>query len=292
MLMVPAFNLKISRKVNPSGNRFLSLLLVFMFLFSVFVPCFSQDSPPEPVIYSMEQAEALFMAGLYDEALKMLDKLEEEISTPEQQLKLYLLKARSHLGREDTGNGENAVREIFKQGLSDRIQMDSLEEKLRFLFEKVRPEYWFALKKEKIDEEKFDRMVIQQYQKKPKKKKLLPTLILGAVLVGAVVAAVLFITSNTKEEEDKGNLGTLKFENGYFHSIKIEIYDIVKNVPGTSSNSYGKPPVNFAYVDLPPATHTLIVTSTSTYTGKTTVYTYSIEIITGQETHFVFFPIS
>jgi len=278
--------------MNPSGNRFLSFLLVFMFLFSVSAPCFSQDSPPEPVIYSMEQAEALFIAGLYDEALKMLDKLEEDISTPEQQVQLYLLKARSHLGREDTENGENAVREIFKQGLSDRIQMDSLEEKLRFLFEKVRPEYWFALKKEKIDEEKFDRLVIQQYRKKPKKKKLIPTLILGAVLIGAVLAAVLFITSNTKEEEDKGNLGILKFENGYFHSIEIEIYDIVKNVPGTNSNSYGRPPVNFAYVDLPPGTHTLTVTSTSTYTGKTTVYTYSIEIITGQETYFLFFPTS
>ena len=39
-------------------------------------------------------------------------------------------------------------------------------------------------------------------------------------------------------------------------------------------------------------TYTLIVTSTSTYTGKTTVYTYSIEIITGQETYFLFFPTS
>jgi hypothetical protein len=277
--------------MNPSGNRFLSLLLVFMFLFSVFVPCFSQDSPPEPTIRSLEQAEALFIAGLYDEALKMLDKLEEEISIPEQQVQLYLLKARSHLGLEDMGNGENAVREIFKQGLSDCIQMDSLEEKLRFLFEKVRPEYWYALKDEKIDEEKFDRLVIQQYQKKPKKKRLLPKLILGAVLVGVVVAAVLLITSNTKEE-DKGNLGTLKFENGYFHDIKIEIYDIVKTVPGTHHNSWGRPPVNFAYVDLPPGIHTLIVTLTSSYTGETTVYTYSIEIITGQETYFLFFPTS
>ncbi len=292
MFMGSEFKLKISRKMNPSGNRFLSLLLVFMFLFSVFVPCFSQDSPPEPVIYSMEQADALFIAGLYDEALKMLDKLEEEISTPEQQVQLYLLKARSHLGREDTENGENTVREIFKQGLSDRIQMDSLEEKLRFLFEKVRPEYWFALKKEKIDEEKFDRLVIQQYRKKPKKKRLLPKLILGAVLVGAVVAAVLFITSNTKEEEDKGNLGTLKFENSIHWDVSIEVCNIVKNVPGTNNNSWGKPPVNFAYVDLPPGTHTLTVTSTSTYTGETTVFTYSIEIITGQETHFVFYPTS
>ncbi|MCK4941920.1 MAG: hypothetical protein KAS65_00015 [Candidatus Aminicenantes bacterium] len=286
------FKLKINRKMNPSNNRFLSLLLVFMFLFSISVPCFSQDSPPEPTIRSLEQAEALFIAGLYDEALKMLDKLEEEISIPEQQVQLYLLKARSHLGREDMGNGENAVREIFKQGLSDHIQMDSLEEKLRFLFEKVRPEYWFALKKEKADEEKFDRLIIQQYQKKPKKKRLLPKLILGAVLVGVVVVAVLFITSNTKEEEDKGNLGTLKFENGYYQNVNIEIYDIDKTVLGTNNNSYGRPPVNFAYVDLPPGTHTLIVTSTSTYTGETTVFTYSIEIITGQETHFVFFPTS
>ena len=285
MFMRSAFELKISRKMNPSINRFLSLLLVFMFLFSVSAPCFSQDSPPEPVIYSMEQAEALFIAGLYDEALKMLDKLEEEISTPEQQLKLYLLKARSHLGREDTANGENAVREIFKQGLSDRIQMDSLEEKLRFLFEKVRPEYWFALKKEKIDEEKFDRLVIQQYQKKPKKKKFLPKLILGAVLVGVVVGAILLVASGMSDGDGNEDKGTLRFENLLWSSVTVEVGGIIKIVKGIASNHWSHPDVNKVLIDLMPGSYSLKVT---VYTQE--IFTYTISISKGITTHFSFSP--
>jgi len=282
-------DLKTDSGIYSRGIRRTACSLIFLFLFTTTIPLFAQDSPPEPVIYSMEQAEALYTAGLAEESLKMLEKLEPEITGPEQKIRFYLLRARDYLTLADTESAENCVRELFKRELSDGIQLDSLEEEIVFLFEKVRPEYWFALKEEKQDEEEFDRLVIQQYRKKPKKKKLIPTLILGAVLIGAVVAAVLFITSGSKEEEDNGEFGTLKFENANYWDVSIEIYEIVKNAPGTNHNTYGRPASNFAYVDLPPGTHTLTVTSTRPYNDETEVFVYSIEIITGHVTHFVFY---
>lgn len=271
------------------GIRRTSLSLIFLLLFMTTITPLAQDSPPEPDIYSMDQAEALYAAGLSQESLKMLEKLEPEVSGPEQQIRFNLLKARAYLALAEKESAENCVRELFKRELSDRIPLDSLEDELVFLFEKVRPEYWFALKEEKRDEEQFDRLVIQQYQKKPKKKTLLPKLILGTVLVGAVVAAILLITSSSKDGEDKGDFGTLKFENSNYWDVSIEICGIVKNAPGTNHNSYGRPASNFAYVDLPPGTHTLTVTSTWPYNDETEVFEYSIEIITGHVTHFIFY---
>ena len=281
---------KCNRELNSPGARLLSVSLTFLFLFMTTIPRFAQDSPPEPDIFSMEQAEALVAEGLAAEALKILEKLKPETETPEQQIKFYLLEIRAFLALKDKKSAENTVREIYKKDLIGLIHMEELDEEIKFLFDKVQPEYWFALKDEKQDEEQFDRLVIQQYKKKPKKKRLISTLILGAVLIGAVVGFILFFTSKKGQEEDKGNLGTLKFENSTYGDVTIEIYGIVKIAPGTRHNTHLNPPVNFAYVDLPPGTHTLTVTSTSSYNNETEVFVYSIEIITGLVTHFFFYP--
>jgi hypothetical protein len=282
-------DLKTHPGIHSTGIRRTSISLIFLFLFMTTIAPFAQDSPPVPDIYSMQQAEALIAEGLAVESLKMLEKLEPEMTTPKQQIKLYLLKIRAFLALADRDSAENIVREIYKQDLTGRIQMEDLDEEIRFLFDKVRPEYWFALKAEKRDEEQFDRMVIQQYKKKPKKKRLLPNLILGAVLIGAVVAAILFIASGSKEKEDRGDVGTLKFENGNYWDVNVEICGIVKNAPGTHNNTYYFINKNFLYIDLPPGIHPLTVTSTNGYNGETKVFVYSVEIVTGRETHFVFY---
>jgi hypothetical protein len=277
------------RGLNSPGARLLSISLTFLFLFMTTIPCFAQDSPPEPDIFSMEQAEALIAEGLAAEALKMLEKLEPEMKAPEQQIKFYLLKIRAHLALGEKNNAESAVREIYKKNLAERIQMSDLENDTVFLFEKIKAEYWFVLKEEKKDEEAFDRLVIEQHGKKPKKKSILPKLIVGTLLAGALVAAVLMFTSGSTDGGDTGDYGILKFENCNYWDVSIEINSVVKNVPGTRHNRSLLPPVNFAYVKLPPGTHTLTVTSTQIYSGETKVFVYSINITLGIETHFLFF---
>jgi hypothetical protein len=272
--------------LNDLSIRAVAILLIPLLLLVTTLPQYGSPSPPEPDFHSLEQAEALIVDGLAEESLKMLEKLKPEMRTPEQQIKFYLLKIRAFLVMKDKEGAENTVREIYKQDLTGLIEMEDLDEEVKFLIEKVQPEYWFALKDEKQDEEQFDRLVIQQYKKKPKKKKLIPYMILGAILIGTLATAILLIASGSSKEEN-GEVGTLKFENCNYWDVTVEIFGIVKNAPGTHSNIPYGPSRNFLFIDLPPDIHTLTVTST-TPSGETKVFVYSIEISLGWETHFTF----
>ncbi len=272
-------------EISPLNQR-LSFILVLFFLFFISVPCFPQESAEEPIPPTLKGAEELIARGQAREALKVLEKLEAGIESPEKQLRYFLLKARAHISLDERDGCEDAIREIYQRGLSDRIQTGTLEKELRFYVDKVKAEYWFSIDNAEEDEDTVDQRIIEQASQKPKKKSLLPKLILGTVLVGVVVAAVLLIFLGGEEEEDNGNLGTLKFENRSYGSVNIEVGGIVKNVQGTSSNHWPLPDVNKVLIDLMPGTYALKVTYDSE------VYTYSISISRGITTHFIFDPMN
>ena len=266
-----------------------SLVLVFLFFLSI--PCFPQAVPEEGTIPSLEQAELLFSAGRYGDAIRMLDGLEENIEAPADQVTLYLLKARSYLALGNRAGCEDAVRDIYSRELSDRIEEDTLEEELRVVFSTVKAEYWFSLNKPKVDEddEKIYQQVIEQAKQKPKKKSLLPKLVLGTVLAVVLAGGIYLIASGNEENIGNGNTGTLKFENGMVWEVTIEVGELIKVIPGNRSY-FGRPAVNIVYIDLPAGDYSLKVTSTSTFSGITTVYFYDISINLGQETYFLFRP--
>jgi hypothetical protein len=252
------------------------------------IPHYGEDSTPEADINSLKKVETLLMEGHAEEVLELIERMELEINEPELKTKLLILKIRTYLALGDKDSAENTFRKIFQLDLEDKIQMDCLTEDVRSLYKKIRPEYWFTLKEEGKDKEAFNQLVIQQYQKKPKKKKFLAKLILGTLLFGAVVSAILLITTGSKEAEDKGDLGTLKFENRNNWDVTIEIYGIVKNVLGKIYNTWQNPYKNLVYIELPPGIHSMTVTSTNPQINETKVLVYSVEIFTGQATYFSF----
>jgi hypothetical protein len=253
------------------------------------VPCFPQDLPEAEISPSLQRAEAFFEAGRYADAIRMLGQLEERVDVPDDQVKLYLLKARSYLALGDRSGCEDAVREIYSHGLSGKVKADSLEPELRVVFSTVKAEYWYSLGKspENEDEdEKAYQQVIEQARQRPKKKSLLPKLILGTVLAGVAAGAIFLLVSGRSNKD--GNMGTLKFENRSLSSVFIEIGDIKTTVAGAINLHWNRSTENILFVDLPAGSYLLKVTST--YTGEEKVYTFNINLFNGQETHFVFSP--
>jgi hypothetical protein len=214
----------------------------------------------------------------------MLEQLEEGITVPGDQVRFYLLRARASLAVDDRPGCENAIREIFSLNLSSRIQIDSLEDELRFYFNKVRAEYWFSLDKVQDEEEKIEQRVIEQTRQKPRKKSVLPKLLLGTVLLAVAAGAVWLIALGGKGSDENGEMGTLKFQNLSYGGVSIEVGGIEKYVQGTSYYHYGMPEVNKVLIDLMPGNYDLHVT----YDGE--VYTYPISISKGSTTLFVFDP--
>jgi hypothetical protein len=272
-----------------SVNAYLNLFTMVVFLFFTMVPCFPQDLPEAEISPSLQRAEAFFEAGRYADAIRMLGQLEERVDVPDDQVKLYLLKARSYLALGDRSGCEDAVREIYSHGLSGKVKADSLEPELRVVFSTVKAEYWYSLGKspENEDEdEKAYQQVIEQARQRPKKKSLLPKLILGTVLAGVAAGAIFLLVSGRSNKD--GNMGTLKFENRSLSSVFIEIGDIKTTVAGAINLHWNRSTENILFVDLPAGSYLLKVTST--YTGEEKVYTFNINLFNGQETHFVFSP--
>jgi hypothetical protein len=277
------------KKMFISVNAYLNLFTMVVFLFFTMVPCFPQDLPEAEISPSLQRAEAFFEAGRYADAIRMLGQLEERVDVPDDQVKLYLLKARSYLALGDRSGCEDAVREIYSHGLSGKVKADSLEPELRVVFSTVKAEYWYSLGKspENEDEdEKAYQQVIEQARQRPKKKSLLPKLILGAVVAGVVAGAIFLLVSGRSNKD--GNMGTLKFENRSLSSVFIEIGDIKTTVAGAINLHWNRSTENILFVDLPAGSYLLKVTST--YTGEEKVYTFNINLFNGQETHFVFSP--
>jgi tetratricopeptide (TPR) repeat protein len=279
-------------KISRFRNSGFALLTVVFFLFFTMVPCFPQDLPEAEISPSLQRAEAFFEAGRYADAIRMLGQLEERVDVPDDQVKLYLLKARSYLALGDRSGCEDAVREIYSHGLSGKVKADSLEPELRVVFSTVKAEYWYSLGKspENEDEdEKAYQQVIEQARQRPKKKSLLPKLILGAVVAGVVAGAIFLLAYGKSEGSGDASNGKLKFENGEFWQVTIEIGDVTKVVPAYKYY-FNSPPNNIIYIDLPAGAYVLKVTSTSIYSGITSVYSYNININAGQETYFLFNP--
>jgi hypothetical protein len=276
-------------KISRFRNSGFALLTVVFFLFFTMVPCFPQDLPEAEISPSLQRVEAFFEAGRYADAIRMLGQLEERVDVPDDQIKLYLLKARSYLALGDRSGCEDAVREIYSHGLSGKVKADSLEPELRVVFSTVKAEYWYSLGKspENEDEdEKAYQQVIEQARQRPKKKSLLPKLILGTVLAGVAAGAIFLLVSGRSNKD--GNMGTLKFENRSLSSVFIEIGDIKTTVAGAINLHWNRSTENILFVDLPAGSYLLKVTST--YTGEEKVYTVNINLFNGQETHFVFSP--
>jgi hypothetical protein len=272
-----------------SVNAYLNLFTMVVFLFFTMVPCFPQDLPEAEISPSLQRAEAFFEAGRYADAIRMLGQLEERVDVPDDQVKLYLLKARSYLALGDRSGCEDAVREIYSHGLSGKVKADSLEPELRVVFSTVKAEYWYSLgesPENEDEDEKAYQQVIEQARQRPKKKSLLPKLILGTVLAGVAAGAIFLLVSGRSNKD--GNMGTLKFENRSLSSVFIEIGDIKTTVAGAINLHWNRSTENILFVDLPAGSYLLKVTST--YTGEEKVYTFNINLFNGQETHFVFSP--
>jgi hypothetical protein len=276
-------------KISRFRNSGFALLTVVFFLFFTMVPCFPQDLPEAEISPSLQRAEAFFEAGRYADAIRMLGQLEERVDVPDDQVKLYLLKARSYLALGDRSGCEDAVREIYSHGLSGKVKADSLEPELRVVFSTVKAEYWYSLgesPENEDEDEKAYQQVIEQARQRPKKKSLLPKLILGTVLAGVAAGAIFLLVSGRSNKD--GNMGTLKFENRSLSSVFIEIGDIKTTVAGAINLHWNRSTENILFVDLPAGSYLLKVTST--YTGEEKVYTFNINLFNGQETHFVFSP--
>jgi hypothetical protein len=277
------------KKMFISVNAYLNLFTMVVFLFFTMVPCFPQDLPEAEISPSLQRAEAFFEAGRYADAIRMLGQLEERVDVPDDQVKLYLLKARSYLALGDRSGCEDAVREIYSHGLSGKVKADSLEPELRVVFSTVKAEYWYSLgesPENEDEDEKAYQQVIEQARQRPKKKSLLPKLILGTVLAGVAAGAIFLLVSGRSNKD--GNMGTLKFENRSLSSVFIEIGDIKTTVAGAINLHWNRSTENILFVDLPAGSYLLKVTST--YTGEEKVYTFNINLFNGQETHFVFSP--
>jgi hypothetical protein len=276
-------------KISRFRNSGFALLTVVFFLFFTMVPCFPQDLPEAEISPSLQRVEAFFEAGRYADAIRMLGQLEERVDVPDDQVKLYLLKARSYLALGDRSGCEDAVREIYSHGLSGKVKADSLEPELRVVFSTVKAEYWYSLgesPENEDEDEKAYQQVIEQARQRPKKKSLLPKLILGTVLAGVAAGAIFLLVSGRSNKD--GNMGTLKFENRSLSSVFIEIGDIKTTVAGAINLHWNRSTENILFVDLPAGSYLLKVTST--YTGEEKVYTFNINLFNGQETHFVFSP--
>ena len=171
----------------------------------------------------LERGRRLLAAGDHGGAREMFLRALPRIGERDMRARVHFDLARTAFHMENTDEAENHLRALFEIDRNHVTEGNGLAEGFVCLFEKVKAEYWFAIRPDDEYREEAEKQVIANLARKPKRKKVSAFLIVAAAVV--VVAAVVAVSALVKDSQSEqlDSIGQLWVVNNTTHDIWLDV---------------------------------------------------------------------
>jgi tetratricopeptide (TPR) repeat protein len=245
-------------------TRRLAPMLALIFIFTVVVEAYGlqTEKTANDAATLIGEGKRLMKAGEYVRAAGVFRQALPLVKSEAERVDLYFNLARTAAYLNDVAKTEEYLRALFENDADFKISEADHPQEFVQAFQKVRAEYWFAIRPDDEYREEAEKQVIANLSRKPSKRKIPTFLIIAAGVL--VVAALVVLVFVPKKQDDPRETGSILIQN---RSRGVIWYGIQGGVGG-SLEPYADRAVTLQIGDY----DITISSSTDTRTIRMTVY--------------------